>query len=116
MRKFLKSFVYAFNGFSSSVRSQLNLRIHLLIAAAVVAAGFYYGITGIEWCILLLCIGMVTSAELFNTSIEQLTDIVHPGHHEKAGKVKDAAAAAVLVLALISVVIGIVIFFPYIIK
>ena len=80
----------------------------------VICAGFYFRITTSEWCWLVLCFGMVLSAELFNTAIENLVDMVSPEYHPLAGKVKDVAAGAVVVTAGTSVIIALLIFKKYI--
>jgi diacylglycerol kinase (ATP) len=74
----------------------------------------YYHITTTEWCIVLLCFGLVLSAEAFNTAIERLVNLVSPDFHPIAGDVKDVAAGAVLICAIASAIIGCIIFIPYI--
>ena len=75
--------------------------------------GFGLGITRGEWVVVCLCIGLVISAELFNTAIERLVDLVSPQRHPLAGQVKDIAAGAVLVCALAAIAVGLIIFVPY---
>ncbi|MCW3127626.1 MAG: diacylglycerol kinase [Bacteroidetes bacterium] len=113
--KLIKSFGYACQGIIIATREQLNIKIHLLAVIVVTAAGWYYHITSAEWCWVVLCFGMVLSAELFNSAIENLVDLVSPGHHHIAGKVKDIAAGAVLVTAIGAGVIALLIFKKYII-
>ena len=79
----------------------------------VVIAGFVLGITRMEWMIIILCIGVVIAAELFNTAIEKLVDLVSPQQHPVAGQVKDIAAGAVLVCAATAAIIGLIVFIPY---
>lgn len=71
---------------------------------------FFFGITRTEWIVIILCIGVVIAAELFNTAIEKLVDLVSPERHPIAGQVKDIAAGAVLVCAVAAAIIGIIIF------
>jgi diacylglycerol kinase (ATP) len=113
--KLIKSFGYAYQGIITAAREQLNIKIHLLAIIVVVAAGCYYGITPSEWGLIVLCFGMVLSAELFNSALENLVDLVSPGHHHIAGKVKDMAAGAVLVTAMAAITIAIIVFKKYII-
>lgn len=94
------------------VSSEINFRIHVTAAVLVLAAGFYLELAGSEWLAVLLCFGLVLSAEAFNSAIEELVDLVSPGHHEKAGRTKDIAAGAVLIAAAISAVIGCIVFLP----
>jgi len=68
-----------------------------------------------EWAILILCCGVVIAAEMFNTAFEALVDMISPEWNSKAGLVKDISAGAVLILAITSVVIGLIIFLPKII-
>jgi diacylglycerol kinase len=112
--KWLRSFGHAWNGLKVAVRDELNLKIHLAAAATVVMMGFYFHITVAEWLILLLLMAVVIGMELMNTAIENLTDLVSRERNPLAGKVKDIAAAAVLVVSFISVVIGLLIFAKYI--
>jgi diacylglycerol kinase len=112
--KFLNSFRYAWNGLAMAFKEQLNIKIHLIIAVLVIVAGFYFNVTITEWCILIFAIALVISLELINTAIENLVDLVTLERKPLAGKIKDIAAAAVLVSAIASAVVGIIIFYKYI--
>ena len=83
---------------------------------AVIAAGILFGIAKTEWLIIILTIGFVLAAEGFNTAIEKLCDHVSPAYHNTIKKVKDFAAAAVLLAAISAAVIGFLIFIPYILE
>lgn len=115
MRRLIRSFGYAFKGMSYALGTQLNVRIHLVLTAVALVLGYYLQISFAEWLWILLCIALVISVELLNTAIETLTDMVSPGYHEKAGHVKDIAAAAVTVTALFALAVGCMIFLPKII-
>lgn len=108
-------FIYAWNGIKYFFSSQFNARIHALLTLLVVIMGIFFKISTMEWLIILLCIGVVFTAEIMNTAIELLTDLVSPGYNKKAGLIKDLAAGAVLVSALVSAIIGFWIFIPKII-
>lgn len=112
-KKQIRSFGYAWKGIRQCVGREQNLGTHLVVTAAVIAAGILFGITRTEWMIIVLCIGVVIAAELFNTAIEKLVDLVSPEWNAVAGLVKDIAAGAVLVCAVASAVIGGIIFIPY---
>lgn len=112
MRRFFKSFGYAAKGLTFALQTQLNLRIHLVAAVLVLLAGWYVGLSAVEWTVVLLCIALVIALELVNTAIEVLVDLVSPEWNHKAGIVKDVAAAAVLVAAVIALVVAILIFAP----
>ena len=113
LKKQLRSFRYAWQGIRGCVGREQNLSFHLIVTVAVVALGFGLGIKRGEWVAVCLCIGLVISAELFNTAIERLVDLVSPQRHPLAGQVKDIAAGAVLVCALAAIAVGLIIFVPY---
>jgi diacylglycerol kinase len=109
-------FLPAINGFKTALKTELNLKIHCFAVLVVLAAGFLFHILITEWIALVLCFIIVISAELLNTSIEKLCDFITPERHPSIGKVKDIAAAAVLVAAMGSVVVGSMILGPYLIR
>ena len=110
MIHFLKSLRYAWRGLSLALREQRNCRIHLAVASLVIASSLFLQISLVEWCIVLICIGSVISAELFNSSVEKWVDLVSPDWNKKAGEIKDMSAAAVLMLAITAAIIGGLIF------
>lgn len=112
MNKFLKSFWYAFKGLNYAFKTQLNFKIHCLAALLVVILGCYVHLSISEWLWISLAIALVIATELVNTAIEVLVDLVSPEYHAKAGAVKDMAAAAVFIMALLSVGIALFIFMP----
>jgi diacylglycerol kinase len=112
MGKFIKSFGYAFSGLVYAFKSQFNFKVHIAALFVVGFAGWWYSLSPAEWLWLIVVSGIVLVAELLNTAIEVLVDLVSPGIHPKAKIIKDVAAAAVLVAALTAVVIGLVIFIP----
>ena len=107
----MKSLGYAINGIIYTVKTQLNMRIHLVFAFYVILAGFVTKLDKNEWTAVLICIGAVTGAEAFNTAVESLCDTLHPGKAEGIAHTKDSAAGAVLLMAVASAVVGSVIFF-----
>jgi diacylglycerol kinase (ATP) len=115
MKEFLRSFVYAVQGIWSGIRDQRNLKFQLAVAVVVVIAGFYLSITAIEWCIILICIALVIGLELVNTALENLVDLVTLERNPLAGKIKDIAAAAVLITSVISLIIGLIVFRKYLV-
>lgn len=112
----LQAFKNAFHGIRFVVTTQRNARIHLLITILVIAAGLAFSVTTSEWISLVFAIGFVWASESLNTAIEKLTDLASPGYHTLAKYAKDCAAAAVLISALTAVVIGALIFIPYLIN
>lgn len=109
---FGKSFGHAANGIVTAIQAERNLRIHLVIAVFVCAIGFFLHLSAIEWCFIIGCFGLVIGAELMNTAIEKLVDMVSPDINPKAGLVKDIAAGAVLLCAIVAVLVGCIIFIP----
>ncbi len=114
--KLFKSFRYAFNGISILFKEETNARIHLIVATITIVVGWMLKISITEWCFVTLCITLVIMAEAFNTAIENLTDLVSPKVHPLAGKTKDLAAGAVLILSIGAVLVGLIIFAPKIAK
>ena len=113
LEKRIKSFGYAFKGIASLIRKEHNAWIHCTAIVLVTLAGFHFGITPTEWCIVVLCFGLVLAAEGFNTAIERLVDLVSPDFHPIAGDVKDVAAGAVLICVIVSAIVGLIVFIPY---
>lgn len=112
MKKRIQSFVYAARGIKVVFSSETNMQIHIVVAALVLIFGFVFKISIMEWIVCLLCIGLVFGAEMMNTAIENVVDLASPDLHPLAGKAKDIAAGAVLLCAIISVIIGLLIFEP----
>jgi diacylglycerol kinase len=98
----------------AAIRNEPNMRIHLAAALLVGAAGWWLHITRAEWFALAVAVGLVFMAELMNSAIELLCDHVSPERNATIGKVKDIAAGAVLVAALTALVIGAIVFWPYV--
>jgi undecaprenol kinase/diacylglycerol kinase (ATP) len=94
------------------LRTQRNARVELAVALAVLLLAWWLGLPARDWAVLLLTIGGVLAAEMVNTVIEALVDLVSPEYHERARIAKDAAAGAVLMLALASVLVGLCLLGP----
>lgn len=111
-KKLRNSFKYAFEGVHRELKEEQNLKIHLFIMFVVILAGFLLNISALEWIICIILFGFVISLELINTAIELTVDLAMPKIHQKAKAAKDIAAAAVLVSAVCSTIIGLIIFLP----
>lgn len=107
------SFGYAFQGIAAFLRSEPHARIHALATVVVVALGCYVKLPALQWVLLLLVIGLVWVTEMINTVVEKIMDHVAPERHPRIKWIKDVAAGAVLVSAIIAVIAGALIFFPY---
>ena len=110
LRKNIKSFRFAFQGIVFLLKHENNFRYHLMAAALAIGLGFYLDINISEWLIVIILIGLVLTAEAFNTSLEKLMDVLHPELHPKVGMAKDIAAAAVLIMACAAAIAGSIIF------
>ena len=106
------SFYHAFEGIKSAFLSERNMKIHTFFMIAVVVVGFYFHISTSEWIICLILFGVVIAAEIMNTAIETTVDIAMPKKNPKAKLAKDLSAGAVLVLAVVAAIIGLIIFLP----
>lgn len=108
----LLSFRNAFSGFVRLVSYEHNARIHIVVLILVISAGLLLGISSSDWIAVVFASGLVIISESFNTAIEYLSDEVSPDYNEKIRAAKDVAAAGVLISAIISVIIGLIIFLP----
>ncbi|HIX63098.1 MAG TPA: diacylglycerol kinase family protein [Candidatus Mediterraneibacter colneyensis] len=111
-----KSFGYAFEGILICIRRERNMKIHCIAIILVTLAGTLFHITPAEWCICLLLFGLVAALEMVNTAVESVVDLVTREKKPLAKTAKDAAAGAVLFAAVISVIIGCIIFLPYVLE
>lgn len=97
------------------IRSEQNAKVHTLATCCVTAAGFYFHLSAFEWIAIVIVIGGVLAAEIFNTSIEALSNKVSPEYNETIKQVKDFAAGGVLLAATAALIVGVIIFLPKII-
>ncbi len=109
---FLASFGYAFSGLRYCFRTQRNFRIHLAIAIAIALLGIFLSLTWVEWAVFAMMVVLVLAAEMINTMIEALVDLVTVEYHPLAKVAKDVAAGVVLLTAIGAVVVGVLIFLP----
>jgi diacylglycerol kinase len=109
------SFKYAFEGLLYGFRTARNLLVDLFVSIAVMIFGIILGLSTIEWIIIVLCFGLVISLELCNSAIEEVVDMFTQEYNIRAKRAKDLAAGAVLFSALMTAIVGIIIFIPKII-
>lgn len=105
-------FSYAINGLKEVVKSERNFRLHLLSTILVTIMGLLYKISYLEWIAVVIVVGMVITAEILNTAIEEIINYVQPDIHPAAKKIKDLAAAGVFMTAITALIVGIIIFIP----
>lgn len=110
--KRLKSFVFAFNGLKILMKDEHNSRIHFVISVLVIVASVLFGLNTYEWIAIIFSIGLVFTAEITNTAIENIADFLTTEHNQKIKIIKDLSAAAVLISAVTSLTIGLIIFLP----
>ena len=115
-KRLINSFKYAFEGILQAYVGEQNLKIHTVIASLVILFGLILKISYVEWLVCLILIALVLMAEFFNTSIEYLVDLASPEIHPLAKATKDTASAGVLMMAIISAIIGLIIFVPKLIS
>lgn len=104
--------MHAFNGIKMAFKEEPNFRIHVVATIIVIAAGLYFKLSTTEWLAIIIVIGLVLLTELVNTAIENIADFISPERHEKIKTIKDIAAAAVLISAIVALVVGLLVFVP----
>ena len=110
IRGLVKSFLYAFRGLWLCIRNERNMRIHLVVAVVVTIFSLVFGLTALEYAVLILAMGFVIVADMVNTAIEALVDLQSPAYDSLARIAKDVAAGAVLIAAGVAVLVGIGLF------
>lgn len=113
-KKLKLSFKYAFLGIYQAFKYNQNLKIHLFIAILVVLGSIFFEVNPFEMGILGVMILLVFSSEMINTAIEEMADLITKEHREEARIAKDVAAGMVLLIAIGSVIVGILVFTPHI--
>ena len=113
-KKLIKNFGYACKGLLIAWREEQNFRVELLIALVAIILSLILHITKTEWAIVSLTIFTVLSVEALNTALEEVCDKFHPDHDPHIGKIKDLAAAAVLLVSIGALIVALLIFLPYI--
>lgn len=109
----LKSFIYAFQGMAAAFREEPKIRLHALAAILVLLFCWTFNFNAFEWIISIVCIFLVLAAELFNTAIEKLADVVTKEHHEGIKQTKDIAAAAVVCTVFCAVLVWIILLYHH---
>lgn len=111
-KKLINSFKYAIEGIIASFKTERNMKLHILAMIIVILLGIVVKLSKLEWIICIILFAIVISGELFNTAIETTVDIAMPYRNEKAKLAKDVSAGAVLIIAIASLIIGVIIFAP----
>ncbi len=115
-RRRILSFKYAIQGIWSAFKEEPNLKSHFLCGYLVVLAGIFFGLTKSEWIDVVMLIGLVISVELTNTAIEAVVDSFTIKEHPGAKLAKDISAGATLAVAIVAAIVGVLIFWPYVLR
>ena len=107
---FRRSFLFALQGLRTAISQERNIKVMLAGGCVAIVAGILVGLDGLSWAIVVLCCGVVIAAELVNTAIETIVDLVSPEFHPLAGHAKDIGAASELVLCVAVAVVGVIVF------
>lgn len=110
MKKFLKSFGWARKGLGTVWKEERNFRIEAVMAVLVIVAGFIRDFAPVQWLFLIIAIALVLLAEIVNTAIEDICDVIEPNKSPAIGKIKDMMAAYVLFSSIVAAIIGLFIF------
>lgn len=112
VKRIRNSFKYAGTGIFSAFKTELNMQVHLCMMLLVILCGIIFNISVAEWRLCIILFGVVIGAEIFNTAIETVVDLVMPNINEKAKLAKDLSAGAVLVITISAAIVGLTIFIP----
>ena len=114
--RLLKSYGYALKGLIKTFREEQNLKIQTLASLMVLILGLYFNISRLEWAILILVICLVLIAEITNSAVERIADVLKPRINTYVKEIKDIMAAAVLLSSIAAMAVGAIIFLPYLAK
>lgn len=114
IKRLFKSFTYAFRGLAKVFREEQNLRVQSTFAVVALMLGIFFRLSTLEWCLLFFAIGLVILMEIVNSAVERVTDVLKPRINTYVKEIKDIMAAAVMMAAILSVIIGFFIFIPHI--
>ena len=114
-KSFIDSFSHAYEGIISALYKERNMHVHMVMAVLVIAAGVIFKISYAEWLTCMIFIALVITAELINTSIEAVVDMITTKENDFAKVAKDTSAGAVLVVSLMAAFVGLIIFIPKIV-
>jgi diacylglycerol kinase (ATP) len=116
LKKRLRSFSYAFSGIRNLLLYEHNFRIHVVVAILTAVLGIVLHLSLWQWAVIAIAIFMVLIAEIINSAIENLADVVSPEYSEAIKRIKDYCAAAVLLASILAVIAGLLVFLPEIIR
>ncbi|MEZ4906168.1 MAG: diacylglycerol kinase family protein [Saprospiraceae bacterium] len=109
------SFKHALNGIKYAWHNEINIRIQLIIGILAIITAYFLNLNKIDFIIILFCITIVVASEMMNTAVEKICDFISPGIDQRIKIIKDIAAGTVLIVSLASSIIGLIIFYKYIV-
>lgn len=110
MNHWVRKFAIAFRGIAYGMAGQSSFIVHIIATIAVLLLAAWLRCSQAQWCVLALCIALVWTAELFNSSIEILARTLCPEHNTEVGKALDVASGAVMAACISAAIIGIAVF------
>ena len=116
IKRLVKSFHYAFKGLVKTFHEEQNLKVQFTVGLVVLLLALFYQVSHLEWCLLIFAIGLVILTEVINSAVERVTDVLKPRINGYVKEIKDIMAAGVMLASIVAVLIGIIIFWPYIMK
>ncbi|MFB4211861.1 diacylglycerol kinase [Shouchella sp. JSM 1781072] len=116
VKRLIRSFNFAISGLGYVIKNEQNMQIHLISTIVICGLAWFFSVTAMEWVVLLLVMGGVLTAETLNTAIERTVDLVTEEYHPFAKRAKDIGAASVFIFCVIAVIIGLIIFVPYLLS
>ena len=111
--RLFRSFGYALKGLYKVFREEQNLKIQSILSLSIILLGIYFKINAGQWALLVLVIGLVLITEITNSAVERITDVLKPRINSYVKEIKDIMAAAVLLSSLVALVVGMIIFLPF---
>ncbi|MBI4779097.1 diacylglycerol kinase family protein [Candidatus Falkowbacteria bacterium] len=114
--RLFKSYSYAVKGLFKTFREEQNLKIQIFASLLVLVLGIYFRISRLEWAVLTLVVCLVLTAEITNSAVERITDVLKPRINAYVKEIKDIMAAAVLLSSIAAIIAGVIIFLPYILE
>ena len=114
IKRLFKSYGYAIKGLFKTFREEQNLKIQTFASLIVLILGIYFSISRTEWAVLTLVICLVLTAEITNSAVERITDVLKPRINTYVKEIKDIMAAAVLLSSIAAMIVGVIIFWPYV--
>lgn len=113
IKRLIKSFKYALKGLYLVIRDEQNFRVHIIFSLLALFSSWFFQISKIELIIVILLIALVMLMEVINSAIERVTDILKPRINNFVMEIKDIMAAAVMLASIVSIIVGLIIFVPY---